>query len=303
MEQADLPECTFLSCTKFFESVRIEVVTDKQYAVSKVAWIDNRLRACNVSKSPDVGDPKKVVNSIQLLLSTSKFISDLKLTFHFGQHIPMTVTLGDVAKWSLRPYGRLQEEFQRIIQGDAYVRMLDIGGRARSGVLNADSFRNKQVSVLDILPGEGVDVVSDAHLMSSILPHDSFDAVFSNAVFEHLVMPWKVAVEMNRVMRVGAVGLIVTHQTIGMHDMPWDYFRFSDTSWKGIFNKGAGFEILDTELGQYQYIIPLTYEAVFEHAEKTGGFLYSAVLVRKISDTTLDWPLSVKDVTNDMYPA
>ena len=180
--------------------------------------------------------------------------------------------------------------------------MLDIGGRARSGVLRAEQFRDKEVVVLDVMQDSGVDVVCDAHRMSEVLEPGSFDMVSSFAVFEHLVMPWKVAIEMNRVMRVGAVAIIVTHQTIGMHDMPWDYFRFSDSAWKGLFNAHTGFRILDTELGDLQYIIPNVYQDQYCAAEKTGGFLYSAVLVRKISETTLDWPLNSADVTSDAYP-
>ncbi|WP_373690468.1 methyltransferase domain-containing protein [Sphingobium sp. DEHP117] len=59
----------------------------------------------------------------------------------------------------------------------------------------------------------------------------SFDAVYSVSVFEHLLMPWKVALEMNRVLRMGGIAYIHTHQTLGLHDMPWDFWRFSDTSW------------------------------------------------------------------------
>ena len=95
-------------------------------------------------------------------------------------------------------------------------------------------------------------VVADAHQLSSVLPASYFDAVTSTAVFEHLVMPWKVAIEMNRVMKVGAWAFIYTHQTIGMHDLPWDYFRFSDNAWKGIFNRHTGFEIIGTELSRPQ---------------------------------------------------
>ena len=115
--------------------------------------------------------------------------------------------------------------------------------------------------------------------MSQVLEPGSFDIVFSCSVFEHLVMPWKVAVEMNRVMRIGAIGLIVTHQTVGMHDLPWDYFRFSDSAWTRLFNSHTGFEILGTELGDIQYIIPHVYQNRYFDVEKTRGFEYSAVLV------------------------
>ena len=47
----------------------------------------------------------------------------------------------------------------------------------------------------DIHPGAGVDVVGDAHKLSTYFPLNSFDAVFAFSVFEHLVFPWKVALQ------------------------------------------------------------------------------------------------------------
>lgn len=270
--------------------------------LERISWDDGRIVAGTISFRQDTVNPENGIFSVQLLTGADEFLPEIPLMLHFKECQPVTITLGDIAKAAVSPSGRLLAQFESIIEGDQYSAMLDIGGRARSGVLYADNYRSKKVVVLDILPGDGVDVVCDAHKMSSVLPRDSFDVVFSVSVFEHLAMPWKVAVEMNRIMRVGAVGLIVTHQTVGMHDMPWDYFRFSDSAWKGLFNKHTGFEILGTELGDIQYIIPNTYQPRYHEVEKTGGYEYSAVLVKKVSETTLDWPLTADDVTQDMYP-
>src|ERR1044072_7003937 len=68
------------------------------------------------------------------------------------------------------------------------------------------------VTVLDVLPGENVTVVGDAHQMTALFPPATFDFVQSVSVFEHLVMPWKVALEMNRVMKLGALAFVFTHQ-------------------------------------------------------------------------------------------
>lgn len=298
----DKAECTFLSCTKFFNCIHISLSTQKNHGLENVSWDDKRIVAGIIASEPDVNNPDNVIFSIQLLMSISEFDPDLHLVIQFVGCGPISTTLGDIAKWSYFACGRLLEEYESIIKQSGYSKLLDIGGRARSGVLYADRYRNKEVVVLDILPGDGVDVVCDAHNMSSVFPHGYFDAIFSVAVFEHLIMPWKVALEMNRVMRIGAVGFIVTHQTVGMHDRPWDYFRYSDTAWKGMFNRHTGFEILGTELGDIQYIIPHTYQPRYHEVEKTGGHEYSAVLVRKIAETNLDWPLIAKDVTEDVYP-
>lgn len=300
--QNSLPECTFLACTKFFNSLRVEGATQKQYMLERVAWDDKRLLAGIVSHGPDKGNKDNHIFSVQFLLSTPEFAPDIPVMLHFSGCQPITITLGEIANIAIIPSGRLLAQFQSIINDNSYTRMLDIGGRARSGVLYADQYRDKRVVVLDILPDKGVDVVCDAHQMSNVLKPASFDVVFSVSVFEHLVMPWKVAIEMNRIMRVGAVGLIVTHQTVGMHDMPWDFFRFSDSAWKGLFNKHTGFEILGTEVGDIQYIIPHTYQSRYRDVEHTGGYEYSGVLIRKVAETSLDWPLGAHDVTQDMYP-
>ena len=58
---------------------------------------------------------------------------------------------------------------------------------------------------IDIVAGENVDVVGDAHQLSEYFDEDCFDAVFSISTFEHLAMPWKAAIEINRVMKTGGV--------------------------------------------------------------------------------------------------
>ena len=298
-----LPKLVFLQCTKFFNSILIRGATAlKEYVLESVESDDDRMLSAVVSAQPRDGDASSSFFTVQLLVRDPGFIPDLQLRFNFAGFAPFWTTLRAIAEHAYHPPGNLMRRFNELTQGDGFRKMLDIGGRARSGVLRADQFRSKEVLVLDVVQDSGVDVVCDAHCMSQVLKAGSFDIVFSCSVFEHLVMPWKVAVEMNRVMRIGAVGLIVTHQTVGMHDMPWDFFRFSDSAWKGLFNSHTGFEILGTELGDIQYIIPHIYQDRYSDVEKTGGYEYSAVLVQKIGVTKLDWPLKAGDVTSDMYP-
>ena len=57
--------------------------------------------------------------------------------------------------------------------------------------------------VLDVLPGENVDVVCDAHELSTVFAPESFDYVVSHSAFEYLLMPWKVAIDMNHALKCG----------------------------------------------------------------------------------------------------
>jgi hypothetical protein len=228
------------------------------------------------------------------------------------------ITLGDhVAR---RPLGRLllratydnlqslvnpfRDEISRWIarHRPARPRLLDIGGRARSGVQRSEQYPQCDVTTFDIVPDAGVDVVGDAHEMSRIFPPASFDFATSVSVFEHLVMPWKVAVEMNRVLKPGGMAFIFTHQTIGMHDMPWDFFRFSDASWAGLFNRHTGFEVVQTNMSQFMHVIPSAWSERFRGSERSGGYNASGVIVRKVSDARVAWEVPVPDILQTAYP-
>jgi SAM-dependent methyltransferase len=140
--------------------------------------------------------------------------------------------------------------------------------------------------------------------MSLLFPPNSFDAIFSSSVFEHLLMPWIVAAEMSRVLRPGGIAFIATHQTIGMHDRPWDFWRFSDTAWDALFNKLTGFEILDRALENPQFITPFFWSPEQgDGPENALGFIGSSVLVRKIGEPQVNWgPMAVSDVIPTSYP-
>ncbi len=180
--------------------------------------------------------------------------------------------------------------------------LLDVGGRARSGIQRSEDYPHCDVTVFDIVADPGVDVVGDAHALSTFFPPDSFDFAMSLAVFEHLLMPWKVAVEMNRVLRIGGMAYIHSHQSQPMHDMPWDFFRFSDKSWHALFNRRTGFEVVAADMSMQVHMVPRVYAEQPAYAEQTLGFRSSEVLVRKIGAAEVDWPVMLSDVIDSMYP-
>lgn len=181
--------------------------------------------------------------------------------------------------------------------------VLDIGGRARSGYLLADHLPGCDVTVLDIRADEGVDIVADIHEMSDALAGRQFDFIICVSVFEHLVMPWKAALEINKVLRPDGIIFVQTHQTVGLHDRPWDYFRFSDDSWKGIFNAATGFEIISTMMTNFVRITPMHLYAIEPDSEKAGGFYESSVVARKVGDTAMTWPVPLSAIVDTCYPA
>lgn len=210
--------------------------------------------------------------------------------------------LGGVNNTSLAP--RFKEMIGRFVPSRPGGRalMLDIGGRARSQIERRLEYPNCDVTVFDIHADPSVDVVGDAHDMARHLRAECFDFVLCVSVFEHLLMPWKVAVEMNKVMRVGGLALIHTHQTVGLHDMPWDFYRFSEASWPGLFNRFSGFEIVDTMMSGFMQIVPRIWTPAHEASERSGGFEESSVIIRKTGRTSLDWRVQMENVISTAYP-
>jgi hypothetical protein len=136
---------------------------------------------------------------------------------HLELHVP-TAHGVDVHKGFLS--GALDNEavhhtfglFMRAVEDMAPGRVVEISARARSGVTRRHLIPDQHTYLgVDIRDGENVDLVLDAHQLSRGIAPASVDALFSFSVFEHLAMPWKVALEFNKILKVGGVGFIMTH--------------------------------------------------------------------------------------------
>jgi hypothetical protein len=118
-------------------------------------------------------------------------------------------------------------------------RILEIGSHRR------DRFSKASYTGFDFYAGENVDVVGDAHKLAGYFENGSFDLIFSSAVFEHLYMPWIVAEEISKLLKLGGHVFIETHFSFSSHERPWNFFQFSDVGLHALFNSGLGFEIVD----------------------------------------------------------
>ena len=155
----------------------------------------------------------------------------------------------------------------------------------------------------DIHNGLNVDVVGDAHELSSFFRGDCFDVVISKAVFEHLAMPWKVVLEINKVLKQNGILYIDTLHTYPLHERPWDFWRFSGEAWKFLLNKWTGFEIIYSTLESPCKIVPET--EIPSWLADHEAYLYSKVLARKISHYDKDrckWEIKIMDVFESNYP-
>jgi SAM-dependent methyltransferase len=124
--------------------------------------------------------------------------------------------------------------------------ILEIGSRVVTGACFRERFSRANYTGFDIYPGPNVDIVGDAHRLSSYFEKDRrFDLIFTSAVFEHLCMPWVVAQEIRKLLKVGGCVFVETHFSFRAHERPWNFFQFSDAGLRALFNKSMGFEVLD----------------------------------------------------------
>lgn len=127
-------------------------------------------------------------------------------------------------------------------------RILEIGSRCvtsqESGLRRAASEVGAEYIGVDYYEGLNVDICCDAHKLANYVD-GSFDLVYSSAVFEHLAMPWLVAEEIGKVLKVGGCVFIETHFSWKSHERPWHFFQFSDMALRSLFSPAMGFECID----------------------------------------------------------
>lgn len=251
--------------------------------------------------------------------------SAMRQSFVFHHPLPPKVPAGDLAKIAVlaevtdglvvvtdpTKEGHAQDRFYSseagywaMVADNPTANVLEIGSRARSGVSRRALFPPTCNYVgLDVVAGENVNVVCDAHRMSQVLPQDHFDFAFSVSTWEHLCMPWVVSLELNRVLKLGGVAMIATHQSWPSHEEPWDYFRFSEYSWDPLFNRHTGFEILERGVGIRCAMVPSLFrEPVHkDQIEWHYGFLGSRCVVRKSGPSKLSWAVDPDEFGNGNY--
>jgi SAM-dependent methyltransferase/uncharacterized protein YbaR (Trm112 family) len=95
---------------------------------------------------------------------------------------------------------------------------------------------------LNVGPFPNVEVVADAHL----LPYadNSVDAIYSEAVLEHLSDPAQAVREMYRVLKQGGEAVIITPFLQAYHGYPHHYQNFTLTGHTNLF-RAQGFAILE----------------------------------------------------------
>jgi hypothetical protein len=186
------------------------------------------------------------------------------------------------------------------------LKILEIGSRNVTGANWRDRFSQATYTGFDFYDGENVDFVGDAHKLSSYFEPGSFDLIFSSAVFEHLYMPWVVAEEISKLLKVGGQVFIETHFSYSSHERPWHFFQFSDVGLGALFNPGLGFETIDAGMSNPMVAFFDKRSEPFLHGVSVSElYCHSEILCRKTRDVSgFEWrDLSIDQVVGGArYP-
>jgi SAM-dependent methyltransferase len=173
------------------------------------------------------------------------------------------------------------------------MRILEIGSREVTG----QSIARKEFSAatyigFDLYPGNNVDVVGDAHRLSTYFEgEERFDMIYSSACFEHFAMPWIVATEMASLLKVGGIVFVETHFSFSSHERPWHFFQFSDMALRALFPSAIGFECIEAGMsnpivGRFSSLA----DSYLKNQPVGGLYCHSEYLGRKIRDVPdFDW--------------
>lgn len=246
---------------------------------------------------------RKIVNGLSRKIGKKAYLAlargeSLFDRFFLAKDVPLSKIAGH-QKW---------QEYLYSIGNKEGCRILEIGSREVTGPSKArQQFSKAEYIGFDFYPGDNVDIVGDAHRLSSYFQQQaSFDLIYSAACFEHFAMPWVVALEIAKLLKVGGIVFVETHFSFSSHERPWNFFQFSDMGLKVLFSSALGFECIEAGMsnpmiGRFSALADdyLRYHPV------PGLFCHSEYLGRKVRHVqSIDWAtLDLAEVVGDTkYP-
>jgi hypothetical protein len=195
----------------------------------------------------------------------------------------------------------LFEDFKELVN-QRELRVLEIGSRIVSPGSESKRTlfpRARSYVGFDYYGDANTDVVGDAHRLTEYVGTGQFDAIFSLSVFEHLAMPWVVAMEINKALALGGFSFHSSHFAWPEHDMPWDFWRYSDEGLKVLFSSALGFKTRG--VGMYAPLrlhadAVLPGEEMFPLHVAYGGAAILSEKVAEIDETRFRWFASPEEI-------
>lgn len=217
-----------------------------------------------------------------------------RITAHFTGSKPQAPT-------NFPHSGGLFDKFIKLVN-ENNLRVLEIGSRivAPGSCSKRELFpQAASYTGFDYYPDENTDLVGDAHRLAEYFKDRRFDAIFSISVFEHLAMPWVVAMEINKLLEMGGITFHHTHFAWPMHDRPWDFWRFSEEGLKVLFSPPMGFEVMQAGFHEplrmhFDRLVPD--QEQFPIFPAFGGVSILAKKVAEVNQTQFNWDVSIEEV-------
>jgi len=144
-------------------------------------------------------------------------------------------SFGDAGKLGFREY--LLNDFRAVLKnaGINEGTICEIGGPHNSF---GQSMPEYDFKYLSLYPEKGDDnvIVGDA-TQADHIPSESFDAIFSVSVFEHISKPWKAAEHLSRLLKPGGVCYHAAPFSYFYHGAPADFWRYTPDALSLIFSE------------------------------------------------------------------
>jgi len=120
-----------------------------------------------------------------------------------------------------------------------FSRILDVGSRNINGQVRHFVGNPEEFVGIDMVEGEGVDIVMNGHDLAQKWTEPYFDLVTCCETFEHDKQFWLTLEAMKKVLKPGGYMLItVPGYNFPQHDYPSDYYRFIPPTLRDVFFEG-----------------------------------------------------------------
>lgn len=146
---------------------------------------------------------------------------------------------GPEGKMNSRDYVR--DHFRQVLHdaGITSGRVAELGGPRNSF---REEFPEYQFEFLSIFPDKRYPKVHVADITyCPQIPDESYDAIFSISVMEHVARPWAAAREIKRILKPGGVVYHAAPFSYFFHGAPMDFWRFTPSAFEQLFED---FEVL-----------------------------------------------------------
>jgi SAM-dependent methyltransferase len=103
-----------------------------------------------------------------------------------------------------------------------------------------DEYSNCSYTGIDIEKGPGVDIIVDLDYQWDNISSESFDVVCSTHCLEHVEMPWKILIAMDRVLKPGGYMINIAPWKWTEHKYPLDCWRILPEGMMALMSEVSG---------------------------------------------------------------